>query len=190
DKSLMSFNPNFFLICEDGKFFAYNLITQKLYEVTEQDAIALKNLSGNSTVGTTYNSLKQYTDLGFVFSKADTLWEGNIPSQIAHKASRILSQNTKCLSPEKLAEEYTRISNESGSIPERYRPQGDIVELPSPTIELLETTSIAECLTKRKTSRSFNGTPIKQEELSVLLHSCFGNIHPNDDELENNGFIN
>jgi SagB-type dehydrogenase family enzyme len=110
-------------------------------------------------------------------------WDADFGSFFAHTSSRILSENTKPLTPEEFVEQYTKISTAANAIPEKEYYDGLIVELPPiKGLQDIEV-SLASCFKDRKTSRNFHRTPIELESVSTVLYAGFGNLHENDDEF-------
>src|SRR5690606_41650225 len=116
-------SPNFIILCDEGSFFTYNLLTHKLYEISEDEVAALRHRSAGNTNPVLDN-------LGFKPADPHSPWHGHLTSAIAHKGSRIYSHNTETLSPAELARSYTDMSNASTTLPARFCPDGPHIELP------------------------------------------------------------
>jgi SagB-type dehydrogenase family enzyme len=86
-----------------------------------------------------------------------------------------------CLTtPEESTAAYVQASEDQFSDPEyslRVRRDGPRIPLPSPDVERLRAVSLWDSLKARKSSRTFDGTPVSLVEISTLLHATFGEVH-------------
>ena len=180
----MSYTPAFFFFFHEGKIVGHNLKTQKYYEIDSETFASLKSLSSGNKEALSKEQLSRLQDSGFDEIGMNVAWEGDTPSYVAHQSSRIVSQNTPVLTKEEFVDQYSQMSEGISSIPEKERPQGEVVNLPDPSLSALDEVSLGQCFRDRKTSREFNKGSIELEQLSTILYSCFGPIHgKNHDEF-------
>ncbi len=173
----MSYTPTFFFFLTEGKIVAHNLTTQKYYEIDQKTFEKFKILSGKGKTELSEKDLIDFQELGFDETSLKVIWEGDLPSHIVHQASRIRSPNTPRLSDEEYVNLYTELSANISQIPEKERIEGDILQLPEPSLDIFEGISLAHCFRQRKTSREFVSKPIELNQISNILFSCFGPIH-------------
>ena len=173
----MRYTPTYFFFLWEGKMVAHNLATQKYYEVDEKTFDKLISLSGMGKNKLSETDLREFQELGFDETNLKVMWDGDTPSHIAHQASRIRSQNTPQLSDEEYVNLYTELSASISQIPKKDLITGEVVSLPEPSLDQLENVSLGHCFRQRKTSRDFISKPIKLDQISNILFSCFGPIH-------------
>jgi len=174
----MSYSPSFFFFFSEGKIIGHSLITQKYYEIDQETFKKLQLLSESDTSQLSEDDLVIFQKLSFDKACMEVEWDGDIPSHIAHQASRLRIQNTPQLSEEEYVALYSEVSATSlPQIPEKERIIGDVLELPNPSLSHLESVSLAHCFLQRRTSREFISKSLDLDQISNILFSCFGPIH-------------
>lgn len=181
-------NPFLFLLIENGQIILWDYKHHQQFEITSSYLERLLAISrGDESDNIIDEELLKANIISF--ADHDTEWGWDHLSKIFHIGTQNipmahdLNNDTKCL------DDYMGFCEAAYSSIPVYQTEKSCekIALPKPDFSLLSNTDFLSVLKKRKTSRSFDATPVSLQVISTLLYLVFGNIHGDWSDLTEYG---
>ncbi len=176
-------NPYLFFLLEKEGVLVWDYKNHSQYLLEESHFAALCDLSQHLPIQDNLSPILRELEEAQLISTtpnaASEEWGWDILSKIFHLGTQNVYVPSDETSEKMLAQQYLNecvklAENTPSLFSER---EGQLIDLPSPALELLDQASLLAVLKNRKTCRHFSSQAMTLEDLSTLLFASFGLIH-------------
>jgi SagB-type dehydrogenase family enzyme len=186
----MYVNPYLFFIIKNGEYVIWDYLNHRQYVVESAyiERLKLWSLDQISDQSEIDNDLK-IAELISERPYEKYEWGWDDLSKIFHIGTRNIANHLLHLSKEEWIDQYLSFCKSIAETPPILKTEKNgkqVISLPEPNFSLLEDIKYIDVVKKRKTSRSFNKSPLELDILNCLLYISLGPLHDKWEDLENN----